>query len=202
MTFLDILQMHELSKNKTTPRVSKQQTYHRRSKQQEPPKRPRIELEPPKRQFTNYKNQFSYLTDLAINIDDKNATKSKTAGENRQSIVRLKESELIKKIEQIRNSEFRKISEDFTTDEKQLKPNETTLVFQPKSKAEAGRNGVALSTPISHAVLFPGQKANIHFEPESVASAGPGGFAHAHSDLFVTYLQNSESHKNNQKTGK
>lgn len=205
MTFLDILQMHEQSKNKTSRRTSKQQIPKRRPKQEksrpqirlQPPKQevPRQQRqEPPKKQFVNYNNQFSYITDLGINIESKNVTKPSM--ETRQSILRLKESDLVKKIQQIRNNEFRRISQNFTTDERELKPNETSLVFQPKSKAEAGRNGVALSTPISHAILFPGQKANIHFEPESYASAGPGGFAHAHSDLFVTYLKSIRTNPN------
>jgi len=67
---------------------------------------------------------------------------------------------------------------------------ETTLVLAPVSKAEAGKNGVAVSSPIAHAVIHPGQNAHIVFEPQSSASAGPGGLAHAHTDLFVRYLKN------------
>lgn len=63
--------------------------------------------------------------------------------------------------------------------------NVSTLVFQPVAVAKAGLNGKAISTPISRAVLRKGVNADIIFEPETIAIAGPGGIAHAESVLEI-----------------
>lgn len=67
---------------------------------------------------------------------------------------------------------------------------ETTLVFAPESKSEAKDNGMAISIPVSRAVVYPNRSTHIVFQPLTSASAGSGGLAHAHSDLYVHYVKN------------
>lgn len=62
-----------------------------------------------------------------------------------------------------------------------------TLVLKPVARAIAGQDGRAIATPVSRAVLQEGTNADILFEPEAVAVAGPGGIAHAESDLEISY---------------
>lgn len=62
-----------------------------------------------------------------------------------------------------------------------------TLVLKPVARAIAGQDGRAIATPVSRAVLQGGTNADILFEPEAVAVAGPGGIAHAESDLEISY---------------
>lgn len=62
-----------------------------------------------------------------------------------------------------------------------------TLILKPVARAIAGDNGKAIATPLSRAVLRYGTNVDILFEPEAVAIAGPGGIAHAESDLEISY---------------
>lgn len=62
-----------------------------------------------------------------------------------------------------------------------------TLVLKPVARAIAGQDGRAIATPVSRAVLQAGMNVDILFEPEAVAVAGPGGIAHAESDLEISY---------------
>jgi hypothetical protein len=71
----------------------------------------------------------------------------------------------------------------------------TTLVLKPAAKAVAGAEGIAIAAPLSRAVVRKGQEVNIHFNPDAVAVAGPGGVAHAHSDLIISYLEDLASQK-------
>lgn len=143
--------------------------------------------EPLKNGLKNYKNLFSYKTNLPIKIEFK--PRERDVEEGKPNGIRLRKSNS----KESSNAKRRKIVKDAPVEQKIVKTNETALIFRPKSKAEAGRNGIAVSAPSSHAILFPGQKASIYFEPESVASAGPSGFAHAYSDLFVTYVLNNNT---------
>lgn len=63
----------------------------------------------------------------------------------------------------------------------------TTLILKPQATAVAGVEGKAISNPLSRAVLKKGSNADILFEPQAVAIAGPGGIAHAQSDLEISY---------------
>ncbi|RZC37932.1 uncharacterized protein BDFB_001422 [Asbolus verrucosus] len=63
----------------------------------------------------------------------------------------------------------------------------TTLILKPVAKAVAGIDGRAISSPLSRAILRQGTNVDILFEPEAVAIAGPGGVAHAQSDLEISY---------------
>lgn len=62
-----------------------------------------------------------------------------------------------------------------------------TLVLKPIARAIAGDKGKAIATPLSKAILRHGINVDILFEPEAVAIAGPGGIAHAESDLEISY---------------
>ncbi|KAG5873733.1 hypothetical protein JTB14_021696 [Gonioctena quinquepunctata] len=63
----------------------------------------------------------------------------------------------------------------------------TTLILKPVAKSVSGVGGKSISTPLSKAVLRQGTNVDILFEPEAVAIAGPGGIAHAESDLEISY---------------
>lgn len=63
----------------------------------------------------------------------------------------------------------------------------TTLILKPVARAIAGQDGKAFSTPVSRALLRRGTNVDVLYEPESVAIAGPGGVAHAQSDLEIYY---------------
>ena len=69
----------------------------------------------------------------------------------------------------------------------------TTLILKPVAKAVAGIEGKAISTPLSRAILRQGTNVDILFEPEAVAVVGPGGIAHAQSDLEISYEDLMES---------
>ncbi|KAK9709392.1 protein of unknown function (DUF4774) [Popillia japonica] len=62
-----------------------------------------------------------------------------------------------------------------------------TLILKPAAKAVAGQEGKAIANPLARAVLRQGTNVDILFEPDAVAIAGPGGTAHAESDLEIHY---------------
>lgn len=62
-----------------------------------------------------------------------------------------------------------------------------TLILKPAAKAIAGQDGKAIANPLARAVLRQGTNVDILFEPDAVAIAGPGGTAHAESDLEIHY---------------
>ncbi|GAB0100337.1 hypothetical protein DMENIID0001_163620 [Sergentomyia squamirostris] len=67
---------------------------------------------------------------------------------------------------------------------------ESTIHLAPVGKAVAGERGTAISAPLARAIIPPNTRATVIFHPDSVAIAGPGGRAHAHSDLEIyTYHQ-------------
>lgn len=63
----------------------------------------------------------------------------------------------------------------------------STLILKPVARAIAGPNGKAMATPHSKAVVRKGTNVVVFFEPEAIAIAGPGGIAHAESDLEISY---------------
>ncbi|XP_050309977.1 uncharacterized protein LOC126745964 [Anthonomus grandis grandis] len=63
----------------------------------------------------------------------------------------------------------------------------TTLILKPQSTAVAGVEGKAVSNPLSRAILRRGVNADILFEPQAVAVAGPGGIAHATRITLVPF---------------
>lgn len=63
----------------------------------------------------------------------------------------------------------------------------TNLVLKPVAKSIAGSSGSAIANPQARAILKRGHRFEILFEPEAVAIAGPGGVAHAQSDLEIMY---------------
>jgi hypothetical protein len=68
----------------------------------------------------------------------------------------------------------------------------TRLVLKPVAKAVAGAKGVAIASPVARAVLRRGQPVTIDFDPDSVAIAGPGGRAHSHPTLVVSYADDDK----------
>ena len=65
---------------------------------------------------------------------------------------------------------------------------ETTLILEPHSKAIAGNEGTAISSPISRAILRRGTAVKVLFKPQSVAIAGSGGTAIASADLILDFI--------------
>ena len=68
----------------------------------------------------------------------------------------------------------------------------TRLVLRPVARAVAGAGGVAVATPVARAVLARGRPVSIEFDPDSVAIAGPGGRAHSHPSLVVSYSDQTD----------
>lgn len=66
--------------------------------------------------------------------------------------------------------------------------NITTLILEPQAMAVAGLQGTAIATPLSRAFVEKGTDVDIFFEPQSIAIAGPGGIAHAQSELEIGYI--------------
>ncbi|KAF2884195.1 hypothetical protein ILUMI_21977 [Ignelater luminosus] len=62
-----------------------------------------------------------------------------------------------------------------------------TLILKPVAKAVAGDDGKAMAMTLSRAILKQGTNVDVFYEPEAVAIAGPGGIAHAQTDLEVFY---------------
>lgn len=65
---------------------------------------------------------------------------------------------------------------------------ESTLILEPQSKAIAGNDGTAISSPISRAILRRGSNVKVLFKPQSVAIAGSGGTAIASADLILDFI--------------
>lgn len=64
-----------------------------------------------------------------------------------------------------------------------------TLILEPSSKAVSGNGGIAISSPVSRAILRRNMGTRVLYRPESVAVAGVGGTAHAQSDLILDYVE-------------
>lgn len=59
-----------------------------------------------------------------------------------------------------------------------------TIYMKPRAHALNG-NGVAIANPVSNVILPHGRKGTIIHTPTASAVVGPGGIAHAQSDLYV-----------------
>lgn len=68
------------------------------------------------------------------------------------------------------------------------KKDTVTLILKPIARAVAGLEGKAMATPLSRAVVERGTNADILFEPDAFAIVGPGGIAHAQSELEIGYI--------------
>lgn len=64
-----------------------------------------------------------------------------------------------------------------------------TLILEPSSSAIVGNGGVAISSPVSRAILRKNMGTRVLYRPQSVAVAGVGGTAHAQSDLILDYVE-------------
>lgn len=85
--------------------------------------------------------------------------------------------------------DFSKVIEYKTEDQNlQSEKDTVTLILKPMARAIAGLEGRAMATPLSRAVVEKGTNADILFEPDAVAIVGPGGIAHAQSELEVGYV--------------
>lgn len=62
-----------------------------------------------------------------------------------------------------------------------------TFVFHinPSAFSMSGKNGIAISNPITDVYIQKGEPVSIIDTPQSTAIAGPGGFAYAESELNV-----------------
>lgn len=59
------------------------------------------------------------------------------------------------------------------------------VIVGPSAYAVASNNGVAIANPISKVVVNAGRLATVQHKPQAVAVVGPGGIAHAQSDLYI-----------------
>lgn len=55
--------------------------------------------------------------------------------------------------------------------------------LSPMAHAITGTNGIAIANPISEVIVGKNKHVSIAYNPEATAIAGPGGIAHAESDL-------------------
>jgi len=65
---------------------------------------------------------------------------------------------------------------------------ETRVYLKPVARAKAGAGGVALSNPISTAVVRRGDTVSIEYVPEAVADAGDGGVAVSRPELIIRFV--------------
>lgn len=61
----------------------------------------------------------------------------------------------------------------------------TKIFLRPSARAKAGAGGVALSNPISTAVVRRGDTVSIEYEPDATAEAGQGGVAISRPELII-----------------
>lgn len=61
----------------------------------------------------------------------------------------------------------------------------TRILLKPSARAKAGAGGVALSNPISTAVVRRGDTVSIEYLPDATAEAGEGGVAISRPELVI-----------------
>lgn len=61
----------------------------------------------------------------------------------------------------------------------------TKIYLKPSARAKAGKGGVALSNPISTAVVRRGDTVSIEYLPDATAEAGDGGVAISRPELVI-----------------
>lgn len=64
----------------------------------------------------------------------------------------------------------------------------TKIYLKPSAKAKAGIGGVALSNPISTAVVRRGDTVSIEYLPDATAEAGEGGVAISRPELVIHFI--------------
>jgi len=64
----------------------------------------------------------------------------------------------------------------------------TKIYLKPSAKAKAGAGGVALSNPISTAVVRRGDTVSIEYLPDATAEAGEGGVAISRPELVIHFI--------------
>lgn len=122
--------------------------------------------------------QYNYVNNLTMRNNKSDNDVSLSSYKNHPLFYYLKNNNTLKENDVIR---LRNINNDNDVNDV------ATLILKPVARAVAGDDGRAIATPLSRAILRKGVDADILFEPESVAIAGPGGIAHAQSDLEISY---------------
>lgn len=64
----------------------------------------------------------------------------------------------------------------------------TRIYLKPSARAKAGAGGVALSNPISTAVVRRGDTVRIEYLPDATAEAGEGGVAISRPELIIQFV--------------
>ncbi|XP_022178272.1 uncharacterized protein LOC111039206 [Myzus persicae] len=64
----------------------------------------------------------------------------------------------------------------------------TKIYLKPSARAKAGAGGVALSNPISTAVVRRGDTVSIEYLPDATAEAGEGGVAISRPELVIHFI--------------
>jgi len=64
----------------------------------------------------------------------------------------------------------------------------TKIYLKPSARAKAGIGGVALSNPISTAVVRRGDTVSIEYLPDATAEAGEGGVAISRPELVIHFI--------------
>jgi len=65
---------------------------------------------------------------------------------------------------------------------------ETKVYLKPVARAKAGAGGLALSNPISTAVVRRGDTVSIEYVPEAIADVGDGGVAISRPELIIHFI--------------
>lgn len=129
----------------------------------------------------------SGLNDASVNLSSKTVKENlENAGSKPPSLAPFREHPLfyfIRNMNTLPSGKVFRIRSSNSVNEADV----TTLILKPQATAVAGVEGKAISNPLSRAVLKKGSNADILFEPQAVAIAGPGGIAHAQSDLEISY---------------
>jgi len=64
----------------------------------------------------------------------------------------------------------------------------TKVYLKPVARAKAGAGGVALSNPISTALVRRGDTVSIEYTPDAVADVGEGGVAISRPELIIQFI--------------
>lgn len=64
----------------------------------------------------------------------------------------------------------------------------TKILLKPSARAKAGPGGVALSNPISTAVVRRGDTVSIEYLPDATAEVGEGGVAISRPELVIHFI--------------
>ncbi|XP_065223259.1 uncharacterized protein LOC135847586 isoform X1 [Planococcus citri] len=100
---------------------------------------------------------------------------STNAAEDQSSIVA---GDLTVKVKNTQNNETRQ----------QWQQPLTKIILRPKASATAGKQGIAISSPISAAYVKRGDYVEIEYLPESAANVGEGGVAISRPELVIHFI--------------